>query len=129
MNVRSKSSRAATATRRARLTGAFREVAFEARRRRVARAPQELHEIKQDMMQLMNAALEAGNRALEESSEPYVISGERNLLTAQDLALKNPQATREQIREYLSGNYCRCTGYHAIVDAIESVAKARAGKA
>lgn len=50
------------------------------------RLREELHEIKQDMMQLMNAALEAGNRALEEGSEPYVISGERNLLTAQDLS-------------------------------------------
>jgi len=36
------------------------------------------------------------------------------------------QSSREQIREYLSGNYCRCTGYQAIVDAIEAVAKARA---
>src|SRR3989338_213861 len=34
------------------------------------RLREELHEIKQDMMQLMNAALEAGNRALEEGSEP-----------------------------------------------------------
>ena len=30
-----------------------------------------------------------------------------------------------QIREHISGNYCRCTGYHAIVDAVESVAQAR----
>ena len=49
------------------------------------------------------------------------------LVTAQDL-LK--QATtvpsREQIREHISGNYCRCTGYHAIVDAVEFVAQARA---
>jgi len=37
--------------------------------------------------------------------------------------------TREAIREHISGNYCRCTGYHAIVDAIESVARTRAGKA
>jgi aerobic carbon-monoxide dehydrogenase small subunit len=35
--------------------------------------------------------------------------------------------SREQIREQISGNYCRCTGYHAIVDAIEWVAQARAG--
>jgi len=35
--------------------------------------------------------------------------------------------TREEIRAHLSGNYCRCTGYHAIVDAVESVAQARAG--
>jgi len=46
----------------------------------------ELREIKQDMMHLMSAALEAGNRAVEEGPEPYVISGERNLLTVQDLS-------------------------------------------
>jgi carbon-monoxide dehydrogenase small subunit len=33
--------------------------------------------------------------------------------------------TREQIRDALSGNYCRCTGYEAIVDAIEKVARDR----
>ncbi len=47
------------------------------------------------------------------------------LLAAQDLAACNPQATREQIREHLSGNYCRCTGYQAIVDAVEAVLAAR----
>ena len=36
--------------------------------------------------------------------------------------------SREAIRDYLSGNYCRCTGYHAIVDAVEAVARARAGE-
>jgi aerobic-type carbon monoxide dehydrogenase small subunit (CoxS/CutS family) len=51
------------------------------------------------------------------------------LLTAQDLAQKNPQATREQIREHISGNFCRCTGYQAIVDAVETVLAARRGKA
>jgi heat-inducible transcriptional repressor len=50
------------------------------------RLQQELHEIKQDMMQLMSAALDAGNRAMAEGSEPYVLSGERNLLTVQDLS-------------------------------------------
>ena len=34
--------------------------------------------------------------------------------------------SREAIREYLSGNYCRCTGYQAIVDAVEAVAQSRA---
>lgn len=48
------------------------------------RLQQELREIKQDMMHLMSAALDAGNRAMAEGSEPYVISGERNLLTLQD---------------------------------------------
>jgi len=47
------------------------------------------------------------------------------LLTAQELFAGNGAPTREQIREYLSGNYCRCTGYHAIVDAVETVAKQR----
>jgi carbon-monoxide dehydrogenase small subunit len=51
------------------------------------------------------------------------------LATAQDL-LKRAQASgrvpsRDEIREQLSGNYCRCTGYHAIVDAVEAVAMAR----
>ncbi|MDD9707704.1 (2Fe-2S)-binding protein [Seohaeicola sp. SP36] len=36
---------------------------------------------------------------------------------------------RATIREHLSGNYCRCTGYEAIIDAVESVAKVRAGGA
>ncbi len=51
------------------------------------------------------------------------------LLTVQDLALQNPQATREQIREHISGNYCRCTGYQAIVDAVETTLVARNSKA
>lgn len=50
------------------------------------------------------------------------------LLTAQDLAMRNRQATREQIRAHLSGNYCRCTGYQAIVDAVETVLTARKNK-
>jgi carbon-monoxide dehydrogenase small subunit len=49
------------------------------------------------------------------------------LLTAQELLRRGGVPSREQIREQISGNYCRCTGYHAIVDAIESVAEARAG--
>ena len=45
------------------------------------------------------------------------------LLTAAELIETHPDANREQIRVFLSGNYCRCTGYHAIVDAIESVVR------
>jgi aerobic carbon-monoxide dehydrogenase small subunit len=48
------------------------------------------------------------------------------LLTAQELLRSTPQPSRAQIRAYLSGNYCRCTGYQAIVDAVEAVAQARA---
>ena len=43
------------------------------------------------------------------------------LMAALDLVTRYPHAGREQIREHLSGNYCRCTGYEAIVDAIVSV--------
>ena len=43
------------------------------------------------------------------------------LLTAQDLLKSGDKPTREEIRAHISGNYCRCTGYQAIVDAIESV--------
>lgn len=48
------------------------------------------------------------------------------LMTAAEL-VSRAQATRSDIRDALSGNYCRCTGYQAIVDAIEAVARRRAG--
>ena len=51
------------------------------------------------------------------------------LLTAADLLASNPHPSRDQIREHLSGNYCRCTGYHAIVDAVAATAAKRNGKA
>jgi carbon-monoxide dehydrogenase small subunit len=50
------------------------------------------------------------------------------LLTAQELLSNSRVPSRETIREHLSGNYCRCTGYQAIVDAVEAVAQARADK-
>jgi carbon-monoxide dehydrogenase small subunit len=49
------------------------------------------------------------------------------LLHARHAADRAGASRREQIREHISGNYCRCTGYHAIVDAIEAVAQARMG--
>lgn len=51
------------------------------------------------------------------------------LMTAQDILIQEPHADREQIREHLSGNYCRCTGYHAIVDAVQATARARSEQA
>jgi carbon-monoxide dehydrogenase small subunit len=42
------------------------------------------------------------------------------LLVAAELLARNPNPSREEIREALSGNLCRCTGYHAIVDAVEA---------
>ena len=51
------------------------------------------------------------------------------IAAAQDLLLQAKTSgdvpSRDDIREHLSGNYCRCTGYHAIVDAVEAVAQAR----
>ena len=46
------------------------------------------------------------------------------LLTAAMLLEANPAPTRDEIREHLSGNFCRCTGYQSIVDAVADVAKA-----
>ena len=50
------------------------------------------------------------------------------LMAAQDLLRAQASPTREAIREHLSGNYCRCTGYQAIVDAVEATARARQGE-
>ena len=44
------------------------------------------------------------------------------LLTAKALLDDNPRPTDEQIREAISGNLCRCTGYHFIVEAIRAAA-------
>jgi carbon-monoxide dehydrogenase small subunit len=49
------------------------------------------------------------------------------LITAGVLLEQNQQPSRDEIRDFLSGNYCRCTGYHAIVDAIETVSRQLAG--
>lgn len=51
------------------------------------------------------------------------------VMAAADILRQHPDATREEIREHLSGNYCRCTGYQAIVDAVESTLAARRGDA
>jgi aerobic-type carbon monoxide dehydrogenase small subunit (CoxS/CutS family) len=52
------------------------------------------------------------------------------LLTAYELVSLGETTTRAEIRAFMSGNLCRCTGYHAIVDAIEAVVENRkAGEA
>lgn len=43
------------------------------------------------------------------------------LLTAYELVASGRKMSRAEIREFISGNMCRCTGYHAIVDAVEAV--------
>jgi carbon-monoxide dehydrogenase small subunit len=47
------------------------------------------------------------------------------LMCASELLTRKPTADRDAIREFISGNYCRCTGYEAIVDAIAATAAAR----
>jgi carbon-monoxide dehydrogenase small subunit len=47
------------------------------------------------------------------------------LLTSYELMQQGDHLSRDEIREFISGNMCRCTGYHAIVDAIEAVLKRR----
>ncbi|MCC6778260.1 MAG: (2Fe-2S)-binding protein [Hyphomicrobiales bacterium] len=49
------------------------------------------------------------------------------LLTAQELLARGEVPSRETIRTHMSGNYCRCTGYQAIIDAVEEVAHQRTG--
>jgi carbon-monoxide dehydrogenase small subunit len=40
------------------------------------------------------------------------------LLTTAELLRQNPKPNRDQVREWISGNFCRCTGYQSIVDAV-----------
>lgn len=47
------------------------------------------------------------------------------LMSAAELLDCNPAPSRAEIRDHLSGNYCRCTGYQSIVDAVEATARKR----
>jgi aerobic carbon-monoxide dehydrogenase small subunit len=71
------------------------------------------------------ADLQAAFRARNALQCGYCTPG--MLITAQDLLKREAEPSREQIREHLSGNYCRCTGYQAIVDAIAATARSRRG--
>jgi carbon-monoxide dehydrogenase small subunit len=51
------------------------------------------------------------------------------VMAAKELLEQKPDATRSEVREWMSGNYCRCTGYHSIVDAICETLATRAGQA
>ncbi len=46
------------------------------------------------------------------------------VMSATDLVKRNPGASEQQIREWLEGNLCRCTGYHNIVKAVQAAAQA-----
>ena len=73
----------------------------------------------------LQAAFEQRNALQCGYCTPGMLTAAQELL--QQAKERNAVPSREEIREHISGNYCRCTGYHAIVDAVESVAKARAG--
>jgi carbon-monoxide dehydrogenase small subunit len=49
------------------------------------------------------------------------------LIAAAELLKSGGTPTREDIRAHMGSNYCRCTGYQAIVDAVEATLRARAG--
>ena len=49
------------------------------------------------------------------------------LVTTADILREATPKTRDEIRELISGNYCRCTGYHAIIDAVETTLNQRLG--
>ena len=51
------------------------------------------------------------------------------VMSAADLLEKNPDPSEHEIRDWLEGNICRCTGYHNIVKAIQHAAAARSGQA
>ncbi len=51
----------------------------------------------------------------------YCTSG--MILSAYQLLIRNPKPTEEQIRHALDGNFCRCTGYQHIVDAVQAAAR------
>ena len=50
------------------------------------------------------------------------------LITAAELLRRAEPMSRDKIRQFMSGNFCRCTGYHAIVDAIETTLNKRLGR-
>jgi carbon-monoxide dehydrogenase small subunit len=49
------------------------------------------------------------------------------LMAAAELLDRHPEASREEVRLWMSGNYCRCTGYQSIVDAVCDVLASRKG--
>jgi len=50
------------------------------------------------------------------------------VMSSAALLAENPKPSEAQIRHYLEGNICRCTGYHNIVKAIAAAAEVMQGK-
>ena len=49
------------------------------------------------------------------------------VMSAVDLVARRPDASEQEIRAWLEGNFCRCTGYHDIVKAVQAAAKSARG--
>jgi len=49
------------------------------------------------------------------------------IMSTKALLMENPNPSEEEIREYLKGNYCRCTGYVNIIKAVQSAARKMQG--
>ena len=79
------------------------------------------------------ADTKAAHAAVVEGHKQHLSAKEMAALEAKEaheqaLLEANPVPTRDEIRDALSGNYCRCTGYEAIVDAIDTTARDRAAR-
>lgn len=74
----------------------------------------------------------AGETGLHRLQEAFVTEGAVQcgfcspgmILVSAALLRRNPQPSRQEIREALTGNLCRCTGYQKIIDAVEAAARA-----
>jgi carbon-monoxide dehydrogenase small subunit len=88
------------------------------------------------ILTIEGVAREDGGDGLSDIQEAFVDHGAVQcgfctpgmILAASDLLRRNPQPDRVQIREAISGNLCRCTGYQKIVDSIEATSTARSRK-
>jgi carbon-monoxide dehydrogenase small subunit len=49
------------------------------------------------------------------------------IVSAHALLGENPDPSEEEIKDWLTGNLCRCTGYQSIIDAVRAVAEGRTG--
>ena len=83
---------------------------------------------------IIAALLEPTNNLLKRSKAFAEVGGSQcgfcspgMIIAAQSLLSHNPHPTEEEIKAHMSGNLCRCTGYQAIVQAVEIASKKGAG--
>jgi carbon-monoxide dehydrogenase small subunit len=64
---------------------------------------------------------ELQNEFIERNAAQCAFCSSGMMLTAYELVSSGGRPSRSEIRQFLSGNMCRCTGYHTIIDAVEAV--------